>query len=173
MTDDPKKPITAVLGDFNHGLVLHAQKLTAPSLPEPPSSSPPSNVVSLHGADGQERPKRRMAAKKTAAPAPAASPNLAPAVRPEWTKIEQSFKTEDAGLDFELVFDAEGDPHVSVCDLGEPVELSANLAQLAEVTRLLATIYAHAKRIRTGALTAEDTIPRKETRKADPEAEES
>ena len=185
MTGDPPKPITAKLVDFDGSLILHAQKLTAPAAPDatgvtprarsnvfgPESSSPPSSVVPLRPGHPRapERPKRRMAKKAVLAPAAAVAPKPP---RPAWADVVRNFKSADAQLDYELSFDDEGDDRVTICEDGEPVTLSVNDATLVEAIRMLVTIREHARRIRSGKLTKEDTIPRKETRRADPEAEE-
>ncbi len=145
-----------------------------------------SNVFGPESTPEPEpKPKRRMATKKTA-PTPAAGPGTAKtkapaaaapaASRPSgptatipWSRIQRNVKTDDEQLDFELTFDAEGDPHVSVCD-HESVELSVDLGTLKDTIAILAEMYAHALRIASGKVTAADLGPEKATRKVDEDA---
>jgi hypothetical protein len=151
----PDKPtLTTPLLSFDFAAKLAgrahelAKKAPAPaSAPETPT--PPSGT------------RRRMATKKAVAPAP---PPAAPAPRPRWHKVVRNWKSSDEQLDFELRFDEEGDPIVTVFDADHvagkvlPLQIAVSLETIDEAIGLLQVAKANAIRIRSGQLTPEDTI---------------
>jgi hypothetical protein len=97
-----------------------------------------------------------------------------PKVKAKHSDIVRGWKTEDKAIDFELSFDDEGDPTVSVFDADEdtPCELSRDLPQLNEVISILTTIKDNAVRIMSGNLLPEDTVSESEEEEEESEEEE-
>ena len=95
-------------------------------------------------------------------------------IKAKHSDIVRGWKTEDKAIDFELSFDDEGDPTVSVFDADEdtPCELSRDLPQLNEVISILTTIKDNAVRIMSGNLLPEDTAQEPEEEEEETEEDE-
>lgn len=160
MTDKPTLTTPLLSFDFRATLAGKANELAKNAPPTHETTEPAPTEPTIPTPQPPSGPRRRMATKKTAAPAPANDQKPVPAERPRWHSVVRNWKTEDEQLDFELRFDAEGDPQVTVFDADhdEPVTLSVSVDSLSEVIEILREVLTNSMRIRSGQLTAEDPI---------------